>query len=121
MKCMIQIMFDTTVPKMNGKQRMNENQCFQRVEFPLGYSPPKYTHDLLLDLCFAEETCDACFCYDDVIDLLLKPIKTILDLKKVLLNLQISRECLYFRCLFRIHNHLTVKAVFCTWQMFYQN
>jgi hypothetical protein len=67
MKCMIQIMFDTSMPKMNG------------------YSPPKYTCDLLLDLCFAEETCEACFCYDEVIDLLLKPIKTILQMKKVLL------------------------------------
>jgi hypothetical protein len=63
-KYMIQIMLDTSTQKSNQ------------------YSPPNYTSKLLVDLCSSEETCGACFCSDDVIDLLLKPIKTILQLKK---------------------------------------
>jgi hypothetical protein len=66
-KCMIQIMFDS---------------CAMMPTKTNQYSPPKYTCNLLIDLCSSEETCNACFCSDDVIDLLLKPIKTIMQLKK---------------------------------------
>lgn len=64
MKSIIQILFDQSISKSNL------------------YSPPKYTCNLLLDLCSAEDTCEACFCHDDVIDLLLKPVRTILQLKR---------------------------------------
>jgi len=37
---------------------------------------------LLQDLCAAEETCEVCFCNEEVIEHLIKPLKAILQLKK---------------------------------------
>lgn len=36
----------------------------------------------MLDLCIAEDTCDACLCNEEVIDFLLSPVKTLMQLKK---------------------------------------
>lgn len=46
------------------------------------FSPSKYAFDLLQDLCSAEETCRVCLCNEEVIEHLIKPLKTIMLLKK---------------------------------------
>lgn len=37
---------------------------------------------MLTDLCVSEDTCKACLCNEEVIDYLLKPIKTIMNSSK---------------------------------------
>ena len=43
------------------------------------YSPSKYCYELLQDLCVAEEACEACLCNEEVVDQLIKPLKTIMQ------------------------------------------
>jgi hypothetical protein len=58
------------------------------------HSPAKYAFDLLQDLCAAEETCRACLCHEEVIEQLLKPLKSILQV--ILILLILFRPPLFF-------------------------
>lgn len=72
---------------------------------------------MLQDLCVAEETCDACLCNEEVIDQLLKPIKSIIQNKKTTqtvsssINLNSSLNALYDEsCMLMIANVLSKLA-----------
>lgn len=64
-KAIIQIVFETSHFKT-----LNE------------HSPSKYAFDLLQDLSVAEETCRVCLCNEEVIEQLIKPLKSIMQMNK---------------------------------------
>jgi hypothetical protein len=64
-KTIIQIIFETAAFKTANE-----------------FSPSKYAYDFLQDLCESENTCEACLCNEEVIEYLIKPMKTIMNMKK---------------------------------------
>ena len=64
-KTIIQIIFETSAFKTANE-----------------FSPSKYAYDFLQDLCESENTCEACLCNEEVIEHLIKPLKTIINMKK---------------------------------------
>ncbi len=46
---------------------------------PNEHSPSKHVFELLQDLCASEETCRVCLCNEEVIEQLLKPLKSIMQ------------------------------------------
>lgn len=72
-KAIIQVIFETSSFKT-----LNE------------YSPSKYAYDLLQDLCAAEETCRVCLCNEEVIEQLIKPLRSIMQLNKKPTNSQLA-------------------------------
>ncbi|CAF0787645.1 unnamed protein product, partial [Brachionus calyciflorus] len=97
-KIVIQLIFDTASSKTSNE-----------------FSPSKYAYELLQDLCIAEDTCDACLCNEEIIDQLLKPIKSIIQNKKLSQpsssNLNSSLSPVYDEsCLLKIANVLSKLA-----------
>ena len=60
--------------------------CCLSIGCVVEFSPAKCALDLLHDLCVTEDTCAACLCNDEVIEQLIKPLKTIMKTKKVCFN-----------------------------------